>query len=31
MMQDIAEQQELAHEISDAISRPASDTFDEVN
>lgn len=31
MMQDIAEQQDLAQEISDAISRPASDTFDEVN
>lgn len=29
MMQDIAEQQDLAQEISDAISRPASDTFDE--
>lgn len=29
MMQDIAEQQDLAREISDAISRPASDTFDE--
>lgn len=30
MMQDIADQQDLAREISDAISRPASDAFDEV-
>lgn len=31
MMQDIAEQQDLAREISEAISGPASDAFDEVN
>lgn len=30
MMQDIADQQDLAREISDAISRPYADTFDEV-
>ncbi|XP_069015648.1 charged multivesicular body protein 4c [Embiotoca jacksoni] len=29
LMQDITEQQEVAHEISDAISRPFGETFDE--
>lgn len=30
-MQDISEQQDFAREISDAISRPASDAYDEVH
>lgn len=30
MMQDIADQQDLAREISEAISRPSADAFDEV-
>lgn len=29
-MQDITEQQEVAQEISDAISKPFGDQFDEV-
>lgn len=29
-MQDITEQQEIAQEISDAISQPFGDQFDEV-
>lgn len=31
LMQDITEQQEVAQEISEAISRPFGDTFDEVS
>ncbi len=30
LMQDITEQQEVAQEISDAISKPFGDEFDEV-
>lgn len=30
-MQDITEQQEVAQEISDAISKPFGDQFDEVD
>lgn len=31
LMQDITEQQEVAQEISDAISKPFGDQFDEVD
>lgn len=30
LMADITEQQDVAQEISDAISRPSGETFDEV-
>lgn len=30
LMQDITDQQDVAQEISDAISRPFGETFDEV-